>query len=516
MSDDRAKTLDVVPAVAFNGIAKTYPNGTVALSDVSFAIRAGSIHAVCGENGAGKSTLMKILFGLTEPTAGEVLLDGKPVSTGAAGFAGQHGLGMVHQHFSLIPTLTVTENIILGHEPRRGLLIDRAEARRRVVALSREYELAVDPDALTGRLSVAAQQKVEILKALSRDTRILILDEPTAVLSPPEIEELFNRLRGLSARGMTIIFISHKLNEVRALAESVTVLRGGRLTGTSRLADIPDDAIMQMVMGRAVEVTRRVPAKVAGDVAVVLDGVSTAVRDPADRIQDISLKIHAGEIVGIAGVEGSGQRGLVSVLSGMMKPASGRIDFNGRDMARADALGWRRAGLANLPADRFGQGGAPALSLAENAIAGTDGDPELQRGPLLRGAAITARVRKMIADYAVRNSGIGERLDSLSGGNAQKLIAARELATRPRFLIADQPTRGIDVAAAAFLHKRLDEAARGGAAILLVTADLDELLRLADRVVVLFAGRIVADLRNGPELDPARLGPFMLGLETAS
>ncbi len=244
MSDDRAKTLDVVPAVAFNGIAKTYPNGTVALSDVSFAIRAGSIHAVCGENGAGKSTLMKILFGLTEPTAGEVLLDGKPVSTGAAGFAGQHGLGMVHQHFSLIPTLTVTENIILGHEPRRGLLIDRAEARRRVVALSREYELAVDPDALTGRLSVAAQQKVEILKALSRDTRILILDEPTAVLSPPEIEELFNRLRGLSARGMTIIFISHKLNEVRALAESVTVLRGGRLTGTSRLADIPDDAIM--------------------------------------------------------------------------------------------------------------------------------------------------------------------------------------------------------------------------------------------------------------------------------
>jgi len=249
---------------------------------------------------------------------------------------------------------------------------------------------------------------------------------------------------------------------------------------------------------------------------VVLDGVSTAVRDPADRIQDISLKIHAGEIVGIAGVEGSGQRGLVSVLSGMMNPASGRIAFNGRDMARVDALGWRRAGLANLPADRFGQGGAPALSLAENAIAGTDGDPELQRGPLLRGAAITARVRKMIADYSVRNSGIGERLDSLSGGNAQKLIAARELATRPRFLIADQPTRGIDVAAAAFLHKRLDEAARGGAAILLVTADLDELLRLADRVVVLFAGRIVADLRNGPELDPARLGPFMLGLETAS
>ncbi len=516
MSEAGATPSPDAPAVAFSGISKTYPNGTVALSDVSFAIRRGSIHAICGENGAGKSTLMKILFGLTEPSAGEILLDGRPVGTGGADFAGKHGMGMVHQHFSLIPTLTVTENIILGHEPRKRFLIDRAEARRSVTALSRKYELAVDPDALTGRLSVAAQQKVEILKALARDTRILILDEPTAVLSPPEIEELFNRLRDLRDRGMTIIFISHKLNEVRALAESVTVLRGGRLTGTSRLADVPDGAIMQMVMGRAVEIARRTLAETTGAITIAMDGVSTAARNPADRITGMSLTIRAGEILGVAGVDGSGQRGLVSVLSGQMRPATGKIMLDGRDMTAANGLAWRRAGLGNLPADRFGQGGAPSLSLADNAVAGTDGDSDLQRGPFLRRAAIAARVQCMIANYSVRASGIDERLDSLSGGNAQKLIAARELATRPKFLIADQPTRGIDVAAAAFLHGRLDEAARGSAAILLVTADLDELLRLADRVVVLFAGRIVADLRNGPDLTPERLGPFMLGLETAA
>jgi ABC-type uncharacterized transport system ATPase subunit len=516
MSDAGAAISRDAPAVAFKGISKTYPNGTLALSEVSFAIRRGSIHAVCGENGAGKSTLMKILFGLIEPSEGEILLDGRAVSAGGADFAGRHGMGMVHQHFSLVPTLTVTENIILGHEPRKRFLIDRAEARRQVRELGEKYELAVDPDAQAGRLSVAAQQKVEILKALARDTKILILDEPTAVLSPPEIEELFNRLRDLRDSGMTIIFISHKLKEVRALAESVTVLRGGRLAGTSSLAEIADDAVMQMVMGRAVEVARRTPAEAAGAATIVMDSVSTAARNPADRIIDVSLTVHAGEIVGVAGVDGSGQRGLVSVLSGVMRPSAGRVLFDGRDMTRADGLAWRRAGLGNLPADRFGQGGAPSLSLADNAIAGTDGDRRLQRGPFLRGGAIAAHVKRMVAEYSVRNSGIDERLDSLSGGNAQKLIAARELATRPKFLIADQPTRGIDVAAAAFLHKRLDEAARGGAAILMVTADLDELLRLADRVVVMFAGRIVASLRNGPDLAPETLGPFMLGLETAA
>ncbi len=507
---------DAIPIVAFDKVAKTYPNGTVALSDASFGIRKGSIHAICGENGAGKSTLMKILFGLESPSAGQVMLDGAAVNTVTPDFAGRHGIGMVHQHFSLVPSLTVVENIILGHEPKRGVLIDARRARGEVIALGRRYELDVPPDARIETLSIAAQQKVEILKALSRETRLLILDEPTAVLSPPEIEELFSRLRDLRDSGLTILFISHKLHEVRALADTVTVLRAGQVVDTCPLAEVSDAEITRMVMGRDVDVSRRQRQAANAPVLLELKNVSTAGNDPADRLTDISLTIRADEIVGVAGVDGSGQRGLAAVLSGLMALSTGTISFAGTDMTRASTAQWRRAGLAYLPADRFTQGGTPALSLMENAIAGTDGDPAIQWGPFLRRGAIRSRVQAMVREFAVRTRGIGERLDSLSGGNAQKLIAARELAGAPKLLLADQPTRGIDVASAAFLHGRIDAVARGGAAVLLITADLDELLRLADRVIVLFNGRIVADLPNKTDLTPAALGPYMLGLETAA
>ena len=315
---------------------------------------------------------------------------------------------------------------------------------------------------------------------------------------------------------MTILFISHKLHEVRALAETVTVLRAGKVVGTTPLAEVDDTTITRMVMGRDVDVPRRQRQQTDAPVVLELDRVSTRSRDPADRIEDISLTIRADEIVGIAGVDGSGQRGLVGVLSGLMHPAIGSIRLAGADMSRASAPDWRRAGLAYLPADRYARGGTASLSLADNAIAGTDGDKALQWGPFLRRGAIRRRVQQMIADYAVRAGGTGERLDSLSGGNAQKLIAARELAGSPKLLIADQPTRGVDVAAAALLHGRIDLAARNGAAVLLITADLDELLRLADRVLVLFNGKVVADLENHAGLTPAALGPYMLGLETAA
>ncbi|MUJ31426.1 hypothetical protein BFJ57_00455 [Brucella abortus] len=433
------------PIVAFRDVSKIYPNGTVALRDVSFSIRAGSIHAICGENGAGKSTLMKILFGIENATAGEIVVDGKHIASWSPEDAAAQGIGMVHQHFSLVPTLTVTENIILGHEPVKAGLIDRAGARKMVETLMQQYDLHADPDAITGTLSVAAQQKVEILKALARRTRLLILDEPTAVLSPPEIEELMRRLKSLRDDGITILFISHKLNEVRELAESVTVLRAGAVAGTEKLADVPDDAIMQMVMGHAVDIPKRAHQRGPGRTVLEMKDVTTAAPDPADR---------------------------------------------------------------------FSQGGAPGLSLTENAIAGAGSvtaDRQIFRGPFLRWSAIKARVSGMIRQYSVRAGAITERLDSLSGGNAQKLIAARELATNPKFLIADQPTRGIDVSAAAFLHRRIDEVAQGGCAVLLVSADLDELLRLSDRIVVLFNGRIATILDNGPEITPAVLGPYMLG-----
>ena len=497
-------------------MSKTYPNGTPALTNATFVIGKGSIHAICGENGAGKSTLMKILFGLEPPSSGQVLLDGVKVDSAMPDFAGKHGIGMVHQHFSLVPPLTVVENIILGHEPTSGLLIDRKRARDMVVALGRRYHLDVDPDVRIETLSVAAQQKVEILKALSRETRLLILDEPTAVLSPPEIDELFNRLRNLRDSGITIRFISHKLHEVRALADIVTVLRSGAVVSTTPLSAVSDAEITRMVMGRDVAVPRRQRQSPEAPVLLELSDVSTVARDPADQLSGISLTIRADEIVGVAGVDGSGQRGLVSLLSGLMRPTSGTIRFAGGDLSKASAAQWRKAGLAYLPADRFRQGGTPALSLIDNAIAGTDRDATLQWGPFLRRGAIRDRVHGMVSEFAVRMRGIGERLDSLSGGNAQKLIAARELAGRPRLLIADQPTRGIDMASAAFLHGRIDAVARAGAAVLLVTADLDELLRLADRVVVLFNGRIVADLPNSADLTPAALGPYMLGLKNAT
>jgi len=422
----------------------------------------------------------------------------------------------VHQHFSLVPTLTVTENIILGHEPVKGGFIDRVSARKSVEELMQHYDLHADPDAITGTLSVAAQQKIEILKALARRTRLLILDEPTAVLSPPEIEELMRRLKALRDEGITILFISHKLNEVRELAESVTVLRAGAVAGTEKLADVPDDAIMQMVMGHAVEIPERAHKLNATQTVLEMKGVTIEALDPADRIRDVNLTIGEGEIVGVAGVDGSGQRGLVSALSGLMRASQGAINLNGADMGAADTASWRKKGLAYLPADRFSQGGAPGLSLAENTIAGTDGNRDTDFGPFLRWSAIKARVSGMIKQYSVRAGAITERLDSLSGGNAQKLIAARELATKPKFLIADQPTRGIDVSAAAFLHRRIDEVAQGGCAVLLVSADLDELLRLSDRIVVFFNGRIVAVLRNGPDITPAVLGPYMLGTRDAA
>ncbi|CUW45661.1 ABC transporter, ATP-binding protein [Brucella vulpis] len=322
------------------------------------------------------------------------------------------------------------------------------------------------------------------------------------------------RLKSLRDDGITILFISHKLNEVRELAESVTVLRAGAVAGTEKLADVPDDAIMQMVMGHAVDIPKRAHQRGPGRTVLEMKDVTTAALDPADRIRNVSLTIGAGEIVGVAGVDGSGQRGLVSVLSGLAVAASGAISLNGGDMLRADTANWRKKGLAYLPADRFSQGGAPGLSLAENAIAGAGSvtaDRQIFRGPFLRWSAIKARVSGMIRQYSVHAGAITERLDSLSGGNAQKLIAARELATNPKFLIADQPTRGIDVSAAAFLHRRIDEVAQGGCAVLLVSADLDELLRLSDRIVVLFNGRIATILDNGPEITPAVLGPYMLG-----
>jgi simple sugar transport system ATP-binding protein len=503
------------PLVAFRHIGKTFPNGVVALRDVSFAVRAGTCHAICGENGAGKSTLMKVLFGLERPTEGEVWVDGAKLVDHSPRVAAACGIGMVHQHFSLVPSVSVADNVALGREPRFGPLIDVAAARTKVRELAERYHLAVDPDAIVATLSVAAQQKVEILKALSRDVRLLILDEPTAVLTPQETQELFERLRHLKALGLTIIFISHKLREVRALAEHVTVLRGGTVTGDAPLEQMDDATIARLVMGRVVRSVQRASGRGFGDVRLSVRNLSLQAADAADRLLDVSLEIHAGEILGVAGVEGNGQRGLVSVLTGRHHASQGAVTLDGQSIADADTARLRRLGMAHLPADRFHEGGARSLSLIDNAIAGSHRAPPLAWGPFLRRRACEQLTANMIATYDVRCRGPRQPLGSLSGGNVQKLIAAREFARSPRFLVTDQPTRGIDVQATAFIRERLIELADRGVAILLVTADLDELLSLSDSVIVLCGGRVVARLANDASLTPERLGPYMLGLLAA-
>ena len=503
--------------VAFDRVAKTYANGVAALRGVTFAVADGTCHAICGENGAGKSTLMKCLFGLEAPSAGTVSIAGHAVGPAhSPRDAAAAGIGMVHQHFSLVPSLTVAENVALGREPVRAALIDRSAARAEVRRLGERFRLPVDPDMRVATLSVAAQQKVEILKALARNVRLLILDEPTAVLTPQETEELFDRLRHLRAAGLTVIFISHKLREVRALAEHVTVLREGRVVGDAPIDALDDATIARLVMGREVRAVRRERGQTHGPEVLRAEALTLPVADPADRLAGATFSLHAGEILGLAGVEGNGQRGLVGVLTGLRRTGGGEARFLGRDLTRMSTAALRRAGMAHLPADRYAEGGARSLSLIDNAIGGAHRGRALGRGPLLSRRAAERYAAALIGAYDVRCTGPRQLLSALSGGNAQKLIAAREFAARPTLLIADQPTRGIDIHAAAFIRARLIELAEQGTAVLLITADLDELLSLADRVAVMFGGRIVARLENGPELTPEALGPFMLGLQDAA
>ena len=544
--------------IQFDRIGKTYTNGTRALDDVSFTLHAGRIHAICGENGAGKSTLMKILFGLEQPSAGMLRLRGAELALDSPRTAAALGIGMVHQHFSLIPALTVADNLALGQEPllRGSLLLDRRAAAERVRALSRRYQLPVEPDAVVATLSVAMQQKVEILKALSHEIELLILDEPTAVLTPQETAELFARLRELNRAGLTIVFISHKLREVRALADRVIVLRGGRVSSDTALSDVSDAAITRLAMGQAVAApTRSGPARARGAAVVTLERASRRDGPVAQRIDSLSLTLHGGEIVGVAGIDGSGQAGLVGALTGGLRLQSGRVLLGRqdgpavrdpaapvgglmgrpqprsgrvlaqpdegqragqRDISRLDTGARRRLGFGHLPADRLRDGSAPALSLVDNAMAGAQRLPRFSKGPWLRRAAWQQASAAMLADYDVRCASTSQPLSALSGGNAQKLIAARELGARPRVLVAEEPTRGIDVRAAAFLHTRLIALAADGAALLLLSSDLDELLALSDRIVVLHGGRIVGEFARDPQLTPERLGAAMLGLEAAA
>jgi simple sugar transport system ATP-binding protein len=483
-------------ALELRGVTKRFP-GIVANDAVDLQLRRGEVHALLGENGAGKSTLMNIVYGLYGADEGEVLVDGRVVSFASAADAIRAGIGMVHQHFMLIPVMTVAENIVLHAEPRRGALLDMAAAIDRVHEIAARYGLAVDASARVEDIGVAMQQRVEILKALYRDARVLILDEPTGVLTPQEALDLFGVLRELKARGTSIIIITHKLDEVLAVADRVTVLRRGKKVDTVEAAGATERGLAELMVGRNVllEVERGV-ATPGADV-LVIDHLEVHDDRGLSAVRDLSLAVRAGEIVGIAGVDGNGQKELVEAIAGMRRASAGSIVVEGRDITRGSPRVAFEAGVGHVPEDRHAHGLVLDFTLAENAVLHDFYRPPISRRGWLDRDAMVERARGFIEQYDVRGGGPATPARSLSGGNQQKVVLAREIQSNPRVLLASQPTRGLDVGAIEFVHRRLVEQRDAGRAVVLVSFELDEILGLADRIVVLYEGRIVLERASG-------------------
>jgi ABC-type uncharacterized transport system ATPase subunit len=499
-----------MPYLRMAGITKYFP-GVVANDGIDFEVEEGEIHALVGENGAGKSTLMKILYGMEKPDAGQIFLKDQPVSIANPQAAIRLGIDMVHQHFELVPSLSVAENVTLGHEPRRGLFVDRATMHARVRELSERFGLKVDPAATVRDLSVGQQQRVEILKLLYRDARLLILDEPSAVLTPQEVEDLFEVLRRLIAEGRTAIFITHKLREVMAVCRRATILRRGKVVGTVSVAETQPETIAQMMVGRDLQTIRRQAAPCAAqDPALVVRDLHVTDDRGLPAIRGMSFTVHAGEIVGLAGVEGNGQRELLEALVGLRSPGRGDIMLGQTNITRERNRRRRAQGMAIIPEDRTHEGLSLPSTLTENIASTRYYHPPFSRWGMLLPGQMRQFALRAIQQFDIRVRGPNVRLKTLSGGNAQKVVVARELAETPKVLIAAQPTRGLDVGATQFVHSELLRLRAANTAILLVSADLDELLALSDRCLVIFEGRLVGELLP-EQATRARLGMLMAG-----
>jgi general nucleoside transport system ATP-binding protein len=490
-------------------VTKRFP-GIVANDDVSFDLREGEVHALLGENGAGKSTLMNILYGLYHPDEGEILIKGKPVRLGSPNAAIEAGVGMVHQHFMLIPVMTVAENIVLDVEPtRHHVFLDMNEAERRVKEISDRYGLSVDPSARIQDITVGQQQRVEILKALYREADILVLDEPTAVLTPQEAQELFDVVRSLTERGKSVIFISHKLNEVLEIADRITVLRRGKLVETLPAAGATEEGLARLMVGR--EVLLRVSKTPAHPTTPLLEVDELRVVDDRgiEKVRGASFQVKAGEIVAIAGIDGNGQTELIDGMTGLRSIASGSVRVDGEDVTKASAHDHLEAGLGHIPEDRQARGLVLEYSIAENNVLHDyRKEPVSKLGWLFVGKMIEL-ARKLIRDFDVRGGGPTTRAGGLSGGNQQKVVLAREIDRDPKVLIAAQPTRGLDVGAIEFVHRRLIEERDEGRAILLVSLELEEVLSLSDRILVMYEGEIVGEFP--PTATEEELGIAMTG-----
>ncbi len=497
------------PLLEMRGITKRFP-GALANDDVDFDLRRGEVHALLGENGAGKSTLMSILYGLYHPDEGQILLDGKEVRIDSPRAAIDLGIGMVHQHFMLIPVMTVTENIVLGMEPQHaGVFLDHAAARDRVLELSKSFGLTVDPDARIDKITVGQQQRVEIIKALYRKADILILDEPTAVLTPQEATELFGILEMLKREELSIIFITHKLNEVLEIADRITVLRRGKMIETLPAAGATEAGLANRMVGREVLLRVDKSSATPGEALLQVEDVHALDDRGLEAVRGVSFTVLAGQIVGIAGVDGNGQTQLIEALTGLRRVTSGRFEIAGRDLTGSSTHAILDAGVGHIPEDRQRRGLVLEFNLAENfALHDFDREPNSRFG-WLRPGRLLARAAKLVKEFDVRGGGPRTPAASLSGGNQQKVVVAREVDGDPKVLIAAQPTRGLDVGAIEFVHRRLVEERDEGRAVLLVSLELDEILSLSDRVLVMYEGRIVGEY--GPDVSEEELGVAMLG-----
>ena len=479
-------------------ITKEFP-GIKANDDITLQLRKGEVHALLGENGAGKSTLMSVLFGLYQPEEGKILKNGKEVAIRNPNDANALGIGMVHQHFKLVECFSVLDNIILGVEPNKMGFLQKAEARKKVMALSEKYGLRVDPDALVSDISVGMQQRVEILKMLYRDNEILIFDEPTAVLTPQEIDELMEIMRGFKKEGKSILFITHKLNEIMAVADRCTVLRKGKYMGTVDIKDTTKEELSRMMVGRDVQL--QVEKQPANPGAVVLDVQNVTMHNDQrkkDSVKDVTFQVHAGEIVCLAGIEGNGQTEFVYGLTGLEKLTNGKITLDGKDITHATIRQRSKDGMSHIPEDRH------------NMVLQRYWQPEFQKGGFIRSDKVREYSDRLIAQYDVRSGqGSSTIVRSMSGGNQQKAIIAREIDRDPKLLIAVQPTRGLDVGAIEYIHKQIVAERDKGTAVLLVSLELDEVMNLSDRILVMYEGEIVG------EFDPKTTTVQELGLYMA-
>ena len=503
--------------VQMKGITKVYPNGVAANQGVDFNLRKGEIHALMGENGAGKSTLMKMLFGLEQPTSGEIIVNGEKLELSSPSVAIAHGIGMVHQHFMLVPSLSVAENMVLGMVPRKsGIFIDRAKA----IALTREYSekfnLRVEPEARVMDIPVGMKQKVEILKALVRGAKILIMDEPTAVLTSQETVELFAELKHLKQQGYTIVFISHKLKEIMEITDRLTIMRNGRSMGVYNTKDVTKEDISRLMVGRDVVLSVQKDKAVPGDTVLRVRELEYMNEWHKKMLDKLSFDVRKGEILGIAGVEGNGQKELIDSLFGFTVPNSGTATVNGSSILGLNQQKIRVLGVSLVPEDRMLYGIAAGASIEENMISDRCADKRYNHGPLFNMKAIHDETDRLIEEYTVLCKNRGQQVGMLSGGNIQKVVVAREFSNNPSLILADQPTRGIDVGATEFIRKKLVELSRSGIAVLLVSADLNEVMELSDSLIVMHNGRIAAYFDDTAGLTDDIMGEYMLGLRKQS